>query len=117
MKGFGNFAQIMKEAQKQAQVMQKKMEEMQRELKERVVEASSGGGMVTAQMNGRQELLSVKIDPEVVDPKDVEMLEDLVVAAVNQATKKSQELYEQEMAKLTGGLNIPGLPGLPFGKP
>ena len=117
MKGFGNFAQIMKEAQKQAQVMQKKMEEMRRELKERVVEGSSGGGMVTAKMNGRQELLSVKIDPEVVDPKDVEMLEDLVVAAVNQASKKSQELYEQEMAKLTGGLNIPGLPGLPFGKP
>ncbi|HHT9134697.1 MAG TPA: YbaB/EbfC family nucleoid-associated protein [Candidatus Avalokitesvara rifleensis] len=117
MKGFGNFAQIMKEAQKQAQVMQKKMEEMQRELKERVVEGSSGGGMVTAKMNGRQELLSVKIDPEVVDPKDVEMLEDLVAAAVNQASKKSQELYEQEMAKLTGGLNIPGLPGLPFGKP
>ena len=117
MKGFGNFAQIMKEAQKQAQVMQKKMEEMQRELKERVVEGSSGGGMVTAKMNGRQELLSVKIDPEVVGPKDVEMLEDLVAAAVNQASKKSQELYEQEMAKLTGGLNIPGLPGLPFGKP
>lgn len=117
MKGFGNFSQIMKEAQKQAQVMQKKMEEMQRELKERVVEASSGGGMVTAKMNGRQELLAVQIDPEVVDPKDVEMLEDLVVAAVNQASKKSQELYEQEMAKLTGGLNIPGLPGMPFGKP
>lgn len=117
MKGFGNFAQIMKEAQKQAQAMQKKMEEIQHELKERVVEGSAGGGMVTAQMNGRQELLSVKIDPEVVDPEDVEMLEDLVVAAVNQATKKSQELYEQEMAKLTGGLNIPGLSGLPFGKP
>ncbi|MEE9584009.1 MAG: YbaB/EbfC family nucleoid-associated protein [Candidatus Brocadiales bacterium] len=117
MKGFGNFAEIMKEAQKQAQKMHKKMEEMQHELKERVVEASSGGGMVTAKMNGRQALLAVKIDPEVVDPKDVEMLEDLVVAAVNQATKKSQELYEQEMAKLTGGLNIPGLPGgLPFGK-
>ncbi len=117
MKGFGNFSQIMKEAQKQAQAMQKKMEQMQHELKERVVEASSGGGMVTAKMNGRQELLSVKIDPEVVDPNDVEMLEDLVVAAVNQAAKKSQELYEQEMAKLTGGLNIPGLPKLPFGKP
>lgn len=112
MKGLGNFGDIMKQAQK----MHKKMEEMQNELKERVVEASSGGGMVTAKMNGRQELLAVKIDPEVVDPEDVDMLEDLVVAAVNQAAKKSRELCEQEMAKLTGGLNLPGLPGgMPFG--
>ncbi len=116
MKGLGNFGNIMKEAQKQAQKMQAQMEEVQRELKERVVEASSGGGMVTAKMNGRQELLAVKIDPEVVDPKDVEMLEDLVVAAVNQVAKKSREIHEQEMAKITSGLNIPGLSGgLPFG--
>lgn len=115
MKGFGNFAEMIKEAQKQAQKMQKRMDEMQQELRERVVEGTSGGGMVTVHMNGRQEVLSVKIDPEVVDPKDIEMLEDLIVAAVNQAMKKSQQLYEEEMAKLTGGLNIPGLPGFPFG--
>ncbi len=115
MKGFGNFADMLKEAQKQAQKMQKRMEEIQQELKERVVEASSGGGMVTVQMNGQQEILSVKIDPEVVDPKEVEMLEDLVRAAVDQAIKKSKKLYEEELAKLTGGIGIPGLSGLPFG--
>src|SRR3990167_2967314 len=111
MKGFGNFADMLKEAQK----MQKRMEELQQELKERVVEASSGGGMVTVHMNGRQELLNIKIDPEVVDPKEKEMLEDLVVAAVNQAIKKSQQLYEEELGKRTGGLSLPGLSGLPFG--
>ncbi|HHT9120499.1 MAG TPA: YbaB/EbfC family nucleoid-associated protein [Candidatus Hypogeohydataceae bacterium YC41] len=116
MKGFGNFADMLKEAQKQAQKMQKRMEELQQELKERVVEASSGGGMVTVHMNGRQELLNIKIDPEVVNPKEVEMLEDLVVAAVNQAIKKSQQLYEEELSKLTGGLAIPGISGLPFGE-
>lgn len=115
MKGFGNFADMLKEAQKQAQKMQKRMEELQQELKERVVEASSGGGMVTVHMNGRQELLNIKIDPEVVDPKEKDMLEDLVVAAVNQAIKKSQQLYEEELGKLTGGLSLPGLSGLPFG--
>jgi hypothetical protein len=115
MKGFGNIGNIMKEAQKQAQKMQAQMEGVQRELKERVVEGSSGGGMVTATMNGRQELLAIKIDPEVVDTDDVEMLEDLVVAAVNQVAKKSKEMYEQEMAKITSGLNIPGLQGgMPF---
>lgn len=76
MKGFGNIAEMMKQAQKQAQKMQKQMEEIQNDLKERVVEASSGGGMVTVHMNGKQEILSIKIDPEVVDPKDVQMLED-----------------------------------------
>jgi hypothetical protein len=116
MKGFGNIGNIMKEAQKQAQKMQAQMEGVQRELKERVVEGSSGGGMVTATMNGRQELLAIKIDPEVVDTDDVEMLEDLVVAAINQVAKKSKEMYEQEMAKVTSGLNIPGLQGgMPFG--
>ncbi len=112
MKGMGNIAEMMKQAQKQAQKMQKQMEEIQNDLKERVIEASSGGGMVTVHMNGKQEILSIKIDPEVVDPKDVQMLEDLIVSAVSQAFKKSQELYQSEMGKLTGGLNIPGLPGM-----
>ncbi len=113
MKGFGNFTEMLREAQKQAQKLQKQMEQVQQELKERVVEASAGGGMVTVHMNGRQELLSIKIDPEVVDPKEVDMLEDLVVAAVNQAIKKSQQMYEEEMGKLTGGMLPPGM--MPFG--
>ena len=112
MKGLGNIAEMMKQAQKQAQKMQKQMEEIQNDLKERVVEAGSGGGMVTVHMNGKQEILSIKIDPEVVDPKDVQMLEDLLLSAVSQAFKKSQELYQAEMGKLTGGLNIPGMQGL-----
>jgi hypothetical protein len=112
MKGFGNIGELMKQAQKQAQKMQEKMEVVQQSLRERVVEASSGGGMVTVQMNGKQELLSIKIDPEVVNPDDVQMLEDLVLAAISQAIKKSQDLYEEEVGKVSGGLNIPGLGGL-----
>lgn len=112
MKGFGNMGDMMKQMQKQAIKMQKKAEEIQEDLKERVVEASSGGGMVTVHVNGKQELLSIKIDPEVVNPDDVQMLEDLVLAAVSQAMKKSQEMYQEEMGKLTGGLNVPGLSNL-----
>jgi len=112
MKGFGNMGDMMKQMQKQAVTMQKRAEEIQEDLKERVVEASSGGGMVTVHVNGKQEPLSIKIDPEVVDPNDVQMLEDLVLAAVSQAMKKSQEMYQEEMGKLTGGLNIPGLSNL-----
>ncbi len=112
MKGFGNIGDMMKQMQKQAVKMQKNVEEIQNDLKERVIEASSGGGMVTVHVNGRQELLSIKIDPEVVDPEDVQMLEDLVLAAVSQALKKSQDMYQEEMGKLTGGLNIPGLSNL-----
>ena len=98
----------------QVKALQDKMAKMQEELAEKKVEASSGGGMVVAVVNGRQELLAVKIDPQVVDPNDVEMLEDLVVAAVNDALRKSQELAAGEMGKIAGGLNIPGLkmPGL-----
>lgn len=92
--------------------MQKQMEELQNDLKERVVEASSGGGMVTVHMNGKQDILSIKIDPEVVDPKDVQMLEDLILSAVSQALKKSQELYQAEMGKVSGGINVPGMQGL-----
>ncbi len=110
MKGMGgNLGNMMKQMQKQASGMQKKMEEVQASLKERVIEASSGGGMVTVHVNGRQEILSIKIDKEVVDPDDVQMLEDLILAAVSQALKNSQEMYQEEMGKLTGGMNIPGL--------
>jgi DNA-binding YbaB/EbfC family protein len=94
---------------KQAQKMQKQMVEIQEELANRTVEASVGGGVVTVVANGQQEILSVTIDPEVVDPNDVEMLQDLILAAVNEAHRKSQELMTTEMSKLTGGMKIPGL--------
>ena len=94
---------------KQAQAMQEKMAKVQEEVAKKRVEASAGGGMVTVVANGKQEILSVKIDPEVVDPKDVEMLQDLIVAAVNEAQKKAQELMAEELKGLTGGLRIPGL--------
>ena len=94
---------------KQAQKMQKQMMEMQEELANRTVEATVGGGMVTVLANGQQEILSIRIDPEVVDQNDVEMLQDLILAAVNEAHRKSQELMSDEMNKLTGGIKIPGL--------
>ena len=94
---------------KQAQQMQAKMLQMQEELGNRTVEASAGGGMVTAVVSGKYELLSLKIEPGVVDPDDIEMLQDLVVAAINEGVRKAQEMTQAEMAKLTGGFNIPGL--------
>ena len=102
-KGLGNFM-------KQAQKLQSEMKRVQDEVGEKTVEATAGGGMVTVVANGKQEILSIKIDPEVVDKDDVEMLEDLIVAAVNQAKEKAAELQAEDMAKLTGGLKIPGLP-------
>ena len=102
-KGFGDMM-------KQIQKMQAKMEEIQKELENKRVEGSSGGGMVKVIANGKQEILEIKIDPEVVNKEDVEMLEDLILAAVNQAKEKSQEIQSEEMAKLTGGLKLPGLP-------
>ena len=94
---------------KQAQQMQKRMVEMQEEMTSRTVEASVGGGMVAAVANGSGELVSIKLSPEVVDPDDIEMLEDLIVAAVSEAHHKSQELMSEEMSKLTGGVKIPGM--------
>jgi len=94
---------------KQAQQMQQKMLKMQEEMAERTVEASVGGGMVTVMANGRSEVISVKIEPQAVDPDDVEMLEDLVLAGVNEALRKAQEMMAEEMNKLTGGMKIPGL--------
>jgi nucleoid-associated protein EbfC len=102
VKGFGN---IMKEAQK----LQAQMAAMQEEVGKKKVEATAGGGMVTVEANGKQELVAVKIDPEVVNKEDVQMLEDLVLAAANEALRKSRELVQQELGKLTGGLKIPGL--------
>ena len=102
MKGFGN---MMKEAQK----LQAQMEKMQEEICKKTVEATAGGGMVTVQANGKQELIAIKIDTEVINKDDAQMLEDLVLAACNEALRKSRELMQQELGKLTGGLKIPGL--------
>jgi nucleoid-associated protein EbfC len=102
VKGFGN---MMKEAQK----LQEKMVAMQEEIAKRKVEATAGGGMVTVEANGKQEILSIKIDPEVINKDDAQMLEDLVLAACNEALRKSRELVQQELGKLTGGMKIPGL--------
>lgn len=94
---------------KQAQKMQKKMMESQEALAQKTVEASAGGGMVKVVMNGNQELISLKIEKEVVDPDDIEMLEDLIIAAVEEARQKIKEIVEHEMSGLTGGIKIPGL--------
>jgi DNA-binding YbaB/EbfC family protein len=94
---------------KQAQQLQSKMLKLQEEMADKTVETSSGGGMVKVIANGRQQVLSIQIEKEVVDPDDVEMLQDLILAAINDALIKSQEMATQEMSKLTGGLNIPGL--------
>ena len=102
MKGMGNML-------KQAQKLQGKMMKMQEEMAGKTVEASAGGGMVRVVANGRQQLVSITIDQEVVDPEDVEMLQDLVMAAANDALSRAQEMVNGEMGKLTGGLNIPGL--------
>ena len=94
---------------KQAQKMQTQIAKLQEELADRTISATAGGGMVTVEANGAQEIVSIKLEQEVVDPEDVEMLQDLVLAAVNDALKKSQEMAAQEMQKITGGMNIPGL--------
>jgi DNA-binding YbaB/EbfC family protein len=94
---------------KQAQMMQERLAEMQARLAEKTVEASSGGGMVKAVMNGKHEVVSLKIDPEVVNPADVEMLEDLIVAALSEARTRVDDMIRNEMSSLTGGLPIPGL--------
>ena len=102
MKGFGN---MMKEAQK----LQAQLEALREEVAKKKVEATAGGGMVTVEANGNQEIVSIKIEREVINPEDAQMLEDLVLAACNEALRKSRELVQAEMGKLTGGLRIPGL--------
>jgi len=94
---------------RQAQKMQGKMAEIQNGLKERIVEGTAGGGMVKVLVNGQQEIMAVKLNPEVVDPDDVAMLEDLILAAARQGLEKAKELANSEMAKVTGGMNLPGL--------
>ncbi len=94
---------------KQAQKVQEQLEQVQEELARKTVESTAGGGMVHVTANGKQEIVSIKISPEVVDPNDIPMLEDLVAAAVNEALRSSRELMQEEMKKITGGLRIPGL--------
>lgn len=94
---------------KKAQQMQKKMFQLQEELAERTVEASTGGGMVKVVANGTPQVVSIEINPEVVDPEDVEMLQDLILGAVTEAISKAQEMVSEEMGKITGGMNIPGM--------
>ncbi|MEI6157907.1 MAG: YbaB/EbfC family nucleoid-associated protein [Atribacterota bacterium] len=89
--------------------MQAKMAKIQEELKSKTVEATSGGGMVRVVCSGHQEILEIRIEPELLEEKDLEMLQDLVLAAINEALNKSRELAQEEMGKITGGLNIPGL--------
>ncbi|MDP6052358.1 MAG: YbaB/EbfC family nucleoid-associated protein [Candidatus Latescibacteria bacterium] len=94
---------------KQVQKMQKKMVELQGELEQERVEGTAGGGMVTVVANGRQDILEIKIQPDVVNPDDVEMLEDLILAAIHQAQQRAQEMMDKEMGQITGGIQIPGL--------
>ena len=108
MKGMPNMGQLMK----QAQQLQSKMAKLQDEIGDKTVEASAGGGMVTVVANGRQEIVSVKIDQEVIDPDDSEMLQDLIMAAVNDALSRAKDMVNEEMGKLTKGMNIPSIPGL-----
>ena len=98
-----------KQLQKMQKELHEQMEKMQQEMADKTVEASSGGGAVTVVANGNQEILSVKINREAVDPDDIEMLEDLVLAAVNAAMEKSKALGQDSMSKLTGGFKLPGL--------
>jgi nucleoid-associated protein EbfC len=102
MKGMGNMM-------KQAQKLQAKMLKLQEELADKTVETTSGGGMVKVVANGKQQVVSIEIEKEVVDPEDVDMLQDLILAAVNDALTKSQDMVSSEMSKLTGGMNIPGM--------
>jgi len=104
-KGLGN---MMKMAQK----IQSQIAKIHEEMAQKTVEVSSGGGMVTVIANGQQEIVSLKIEPEVIDSDDIEMMQDLITAAVNEALRKSRDMLSEEMNKVTGGLNIPGFPGL-----
>ena len=112
-KGFAgagmNQKQNMNSVLKQAQKMQEEMERIQQETEEENIEATSGGGAVKVVVNGKKELVEIKLDPDAVDPDDVETLEDLIMAAVNEAVKKAEDMMEEKMGAITGGLNIPGL--------
>ena len=103
--GFGDMQSLLK----QAQEMQRRMQDTVRSLGERILEGSSGGGVVKAYVNGNQELQAIKIQKAAVDPNDVDTLEDLVTAAVKQALQAAKELRDREMNKVTGGMNLPGM--------
>jgi len=103
--GGANMNNMMKQVKK----MQEQMEKAQQDIEEKEFESTSGGGVVSATVNGKKEVLAIKIDPDVIDPEDSEMLEDLIIAAINDAMKKADEYSGETMGKLTGGLNIPGL--------
>ena len=105
--GMGGGPSNMQSMLKQAQKMQEEMAEKQAELEEREYDVAAGGGVVNVKINGKKEILSVKIDPEVVDPDDVETLEDLIVAGVNEAIKKVEAVSTEEMQKITGSMNLP----------
>jgi len=104
------FQQLFKEMQK----IQKKLEETQKQLEEKTVTVQVGGGMVTVTANGKQEIISIQIEDELINPEEKEMLEDLIIAGVNEALKRAKEMMEEEIAKITGGLKFPGLnlPGI-----
>lgn len=106
--GGGGGGNMQKQIQ-QMQMMQKRMEEMQTELEAKEVEATAGGGAVSVTVNGKKEIVKIAIKPEVVDPDDVEMLQDLIMVAVNEALRQIEEMSQSEMSKLTGGLSIPGI--------
>lgn len=107
--GFGGGGQNMNALIKQAQQMQEKMAQYQEELAERTFEATAGGGAVSVTMTGKKELRGIKLSPDVVDPDDIEMLEDLIVAAVNEVSRQVDETTAKEMDSITGGMNIPGM--------
>ncbi|MEW9122653.1 MAG: YbaB/EbfC family nucleoid-associated protein [Thermotaleaceae bacterium] len=100
----GNMNNMMKQVQK----MQKQMEKLQEEIEQREIEASAGGGAITVKVNGKREVLDIVIQPAVVDPDDIEMLQDLIIAATNEALRKAEEMMTNEMGKVTGGMNLPG---------
>ncbi len=103
--GGGNMNNMMKQVQK----MQKQMEETQSELEKKVLETTAGGGAITVKITGKKEIVGMEIKPEVVDPDDIEMLEDLITAAVNEAIRSAEDMMASEMGKITGNLNMPGL--------
>ena len=105
---FGNMGKMMQQVQK----MQQDMERLQAEIDQKTVEAQAGGGVVRVVCNGAMEIIEVEIDPDVVDPEDVDLLRDLVIAAVNEALREAREMVNEEMQKITGGLNLPNLPGI-----
>ena len=107
--GMGGGPQNMQNMLRQAQKMQENMQKMQAELEAKEIESSVGGGAVTVKVNGKKELIDINIKPEVVDPDDIEMLQDLVISAVNEALRKVDDAQSSQMSKMTGGMNIPGL--------